>query len=290
MADPFDSAWLKWGQAVLHAHDLFDQINALHLTEENFCKTTTEYNAKSHCVTLRVVWLADFPPAICLSLGDVVHNYRSCLDHIAWALVRQGATPPPGLSEWEQAGVYFPICSTRDQFDASLVTVRRNGRVVKRAKLPGVAAADIAKVRRYQPYKNPKRKLDLHVFTILEELSNRDKHRQISPIFVVPEEVLVFTWPPQDCEVTRDPPRHSAAKPLQLDTEIHRVYVRKTGPNPRMQMHPQLTVQPCITPRVAVREWLTQTRSYVVQLLREFAAPPLGTLEELGVLDVVTIS
>lgn len=152
MADPFDSAWLKWGRAVLHAHDLFDEINALQLTEENFCKTRTQYEPKRHCLSLRVDWIADPPPILSVKLGDVVHNYRSCLDHIAWALVGRGKTPPPLIDDFEQAGVYFPICSTRDEFNTCLEPVIKKGRIVRRAKLPGVRLADSAIVRRYQPY------------------------------------------------------------------------------------------------------------------------------------------
>jgi hypothetical protein len=287
MADPFDSAWLKWGRAVLHAHDLFDEINALQLTEENFCKTRTQYEPKRHCLSLRVDWIADPPPVLSVKLGDVVHNYRSCLDHIAWTIVGRGKTPPPLIGDFEQAGVYFPICSTRDEFNASLEPVIK-GLIVRRVKLPGVRLADSAIVRRYQPYRRGKRYLSLHVLTILEELSNRDKHREIWPILVIPQGGMVLTWPPEDCVVTRDA-LGTRAYPLELDAEIHRIFVRKTGPNPYMKMQPHLTVHPAVTPRVSVREWLTQTRSFVYQLLRDFAEPPRGTLQDLGVLKIVEI-
>ncbi|HLF68557.1 MAG TPA: hypothetical protein VI503_04375, partial [Gaiellaceae bacterium] len=65
--------------------------------------------------------------------------------------------------------------------------------------------------------------------------------------------------------------------------------VRKTGPNPYMKMQPHLTVHPAVTPRVSVREWLTQTRSFVYQLLRDFAEPPRRTFQDLGVLKIVDI-
>jgi hypothetical protein len=282
MADPFDSAWLKWGRAVLHAHDLFDEINALHLTEENFCKTRTQYEPKRHCLSLRVDWIADPPPILSVKLGDAVQNYRSCLDHIAWALVGRGKTPPPLIGEFEQAGVYFPICNTRDEFNASLKSVIKRGQIIKRAKLPGVRIADSAIVRRYQPYRSGKRGLELHTFAILETLSNRDKHREIWPILVVPQGGMVFTWPPEDCVITRTD-AGTRAYPLELDAEVHRVFVRKTGPNPYMKMQPHLTVHPAVTPRITVREWLTQTRSFAYQLLRELAEPPRGALEDLGV-------
>jgi hypothetical protein len=290
MADPFDSAWLKWGQAVLHAHDLYDKINTLDLSGEDFCKIGTEYDAKRHCLSTRVAWIADPLPTLSVTLGDVVNNYRSCLDHIAWTLVGRGTTPPMQLNDWEQAGIYFPICNTRDEFNASLVTITKKGRTVKRAKLPGVRIADRAIVRRYQPYIRGKRNLDLHVLAALDTLARQDKHREIWPILVIPQGQggFVLAWPPQDCTETRRPSSIKSL-PLQVGTEIHCVYVCKTGPNPRMQVHPHLTVEPAITPRITVREWLAQTRGFIYGLLREFADPPLGTLEELGVLDVVTI-
>jgi hypothetical protein len=289
MADPFDSAWAKWGQAVLHAHDLFDEINSLHLTEENFCKMRTEYEPKRHCLSTRVVWIADPLPILGLILGDVVHNYRSCLDHLAWALVVRGKTPPSTLTKKQQTSIYFPYSGSRDDFTAALKgRFDTKGRRYREPMLPGVLRADAAIVRRYQPYLRGKRSLDLHTLAILATLSNRDKHREIWPILVIPQSAMVFTWPPQDFVVNRTP-EGNRAYPLQVGAEVHRAFGRKTGPNPSMQVHPQLTVEPALTPRVTVREWLTQTRSFVYQLLREFAPPPARTLEDLGVDKVVDI-
>jgi hypothetical protein len=285
---PFDSAWLKWGQAVVHAHDLYAELNLLAAGNEHLCETRTEYDAKRHCLSLRITAVAQPPPKLSLMLGDVVHNYRSCLDHVAWTVVQRGRFWPV-LTDDEKASVYFPLCATRDAFNASLVrTVSKKGKVQKRAKLPGVRRADGAIIRRYQPYKRGKRNLHLHTLHALASFSNEDKHRAIWPVFMVPIGGRVYVGEPRDCTITR-PVEAIRAFPLEIGAEVHCVYVRKTGPNPDIEMEPHLTVEPAVTPEISLREWLTQTRSFIYQLLREFGSPPVDKLEALSVLRIVQI-
>jgi hypothetical protein len=235
---------------------------------------------------LRVVKIAEIPIQCSPKLGDVVHNYRSCLDHVAWALVMRGRRPPHILSESQANGVYFPICATREEFNRDVDLAKRPK---KRPKLPGVLRADTALVRRYQPYQRGKSRLHLHTLTILAALSNDDKHRTILPIFTVPQGGVLYAGDARDCSITRIPAQ-VRTRPLKVGTEIHRIYVRKTGPNPHMEMEPHLIAEPAITPQVPLREWLTQTRSTIFQLLREFSDPPIARLESLGVGDIVDLS
>src|SRR5207237_45158 len=98
-----------------------DQTNAFAVASlSGYLYTTrTEYDAKRHAVILRVESIKPMPVEWGLRLGDVVHNYRSCLDHVAWAIVRRGRRPPSRLSDWEQSSVYFPISRTRNGFNDS---------------------------------------------------------------------------------------------------------------------------------------------------------------------------
>lgn len=265
MDDPFDSAWLKWAQAVVNAEVLERSINDLAGQGELQMRLglMQEYDAKRHCIILTVgprETPAVFPIHLGLLLGDIVHNYRSSLDHLAWALYKRGRTPK--LSEKLERLVYFPLADTRLKFNGSLKT-----------KLPGVRRADIAIVRRYQPYKTGKRNVYRHALTILDELANADKHRVIQPIQGVPERALYRFVSQTDCVVTRISPRtrRTALKP---GAELARFYVRKTGPEPQIDVKPQFTVDPTVNGRTLFQEWGGTTMLYIAQLLSEFAEPP----------------
>jgi hypothetical protein len=124
MADnPFDSAWLKWAQAVVNAEVLEDNINELAgqgVLQMRF-GMTKEYDAKRHCIIVTAGpegVSTVFPITWGLLLGDIVHNYRSSLDHLAWALYKRGSTA--NLPKRKERLIYFPIADERIKFNDSL--------------------------------------------------------------------------------------------------------------------------------------------------------------------------
>jgi hypothetical protein len=203
---------------------------------------TQRYDAKSHCVVFEAGPVENlFPIMWGLLLGDIVHDYRSCLDHTAWALYQRG-NPPTG-SDYEKSGVYFPITKSNDDFNAEL-----RGR---RPKLPGVRRADIAIVRRYQPYSRGESRAPSHVFSILKNLSDADKHRVIQPVIPVPEEAHYKLLTYQSCEITRYALRARKAT-LQEGTELGRIYVRRDrrgGPDPQVEVQPHFSIYPAVYER-----------------------------------------
>jgi hypothetical protein len=266
MADnPFDSAWLKWAQAVVNAEVLEDNINELAgqgVLQMRF-GMTKEYDAKRHwiIVTAGPEGVSTvFPITWGLLLGDIVHNYRSSLDHLAWALYKRGSTA--NLPKRKERLIYFPIADERIKFNDSLGS-----------KLPGVRRTDKAIVRRYQPYKTAKRYRDGHLFGVLEKLSNADKHRVIQPIQAVPERAGFKIIEVTDCVITRLQPRTRRAA-LQPGTELVRFYVRKTGPEPDIDVEPHFALDPTINERFTFQEWGYGTMRYIARLLSEFAEPP----------------
>jgi hypothetical protein len=272
MDDLFDSAWLKWTQAVVNAEVLEDNINTLagQGVLQMRLGTTQEYDAKRHCIII-TAGPADvprvFPVHWGLLLGDIVHNYRSSLDHLAWALYKRCGTT---VTEKQERFIYFPLADERIKFNNSL-----------KSKLSGVRRTDIAIVRRYQPYKTDKRNLDRHVLNVLEDLSNADKHRVIQPIQAVPERAGFKIIRQKDCVVTRWMPRKRRAA-LEPGTELVRFYVRKTGPEPEIHVEPHFTVDPTVNERFGFEDWGHLTMRYIAQLLSEFAAPPQATRTLLG--------
>ena len=99
-------------------------------------------------------------------LGDTVHNLRCALDYLYWQLYCHYVRIP---TEQQAPEVKFPIESTQKRFSDIGVHVR---------KIPGAQWAVIRKAQPYyRPYSRPNLALDA-----LRELSNRDKHRTLTPI------------------------------------------------------------------------------------------------------------
>jgi hypothetical protein len=281
MDDPFDSAWLKWAQAVVNAEVLEDNLNefARQGVLQFPLGMTQEYYPKSHCIIItagpeHVPQI--FPVHMGLLLGDVVHNFRASLDHLAWALYRRGKTP--SLNRWREQGVYFPITRSNDAFNYALIATKK-----KRSKLPGVRRADVARVRRYQPYKSGKRGLDDHCLIVLDKLSNADKHRAVQPVEAVPEQAAFRILEVRDCTITRyiHRRRRTALKP---GTELTRFYVRKARPDaePEIDVEPHLRIDPTVDGRAKVQDWGYVTIRVIANLLTEFATPPATVYSMLG--------
>ena len=275
MDDAFEGVWLKWGWAVVESNRLQLDINAFmdDLKGKQFGRVRADYQPKHHrfAVILDAV-NAEFPKRWGLRVGNIVHNYRSCLDHLAWALVERGRTPPDKLTESQRRGVYFPIALTRDEFNTSI-----RG---KRSKLPGVLRADIAIVRRHQPYKRGKRKANWHALTILDRLSRLDKHRTIQPVAGYPATGLIEVTHASDCIPTRQAKNRPINK-LEVGAEFAWIYVRKTGPDPRIGVQAHIEAAPVIDEYLWLNQWFTTTVVAVGRILQEFSELPKEMLEGL---------
>lgn len=284
MADPFDSAWMKFAWAVRHCTTLEDKVVAwrLNANEQTPFTTTHRYDAKRHGVIFTIDTFTPLPPEWGLYLGDIVHNFRSCLDHIAWALVRRGRTPV--LTPRQENGVYFPIAETPEEWGNALYGWKnRKGKRVGRPMLPGVRLADRAKVRVVQPYIHGKRLARSHALTALHRLSNDDKHREIQPLLSTPsgatfDKLVEFEFK------FRAIPRRARRIPLDVGVEVGWFYGRKLGPNPDVQVEGELTIEPTLQGGgFLLQDWMLKTAVAIRGLLLSFQEPPPELLEELGV-------
>lgn len=115
------------------------------------------------------VWVRDTPGRWSAITGDCVHNLRSALDHIVWALSGGDDTAPP-RSE-------FPIFLEEDRYlqrSARGEPARGSGL----QKIEGVRPFEAkTKIRQLQPFRSPKPAE--HPLWILHELDNFDKHRAL---------------------------------------------------------------------------------------------------------------
>jgi hypothetical protein len=112
-----------------------------------------------------------------LLLGECIHNLRSSLDSLAFALARLHRDPPERPSK-----IAFPIFETRTEFE-------RRGRP-NVDQLPEKAAALIELIQPFQRDGSPgKGTPDLDALIHLQRLNNTDKHRIPSVVLVAPTNI-----------------------------------------------------------------------------------------------------
>jgi hypothetical protein len=262
--DPlFDSAWLKWGRAVVHGQALQAHLNAIGTDggDEPTLAVRADYKPKRHGFAIIITDIDPMPPVWGLILGDIANNLRSALDQIAWAVVTRGRTPPTTLSKGQQRQIYFPICENRDEFNAALSS-----------KLPGATRADIARVRRSQPYHYPSR-ARWSALLQLADINASDKHRTVQPIWAIPVTTDIEVTYQRDCALSQGETT-GKRKTLQVDTELGFMRARKTGPDPYMQVIPHLTAEPAFNEYTLLREWLKISIGWIQLLLEAFSEVP----------------
>ena len=103
-----------------------------------------------------------------LLIGDCVYNYRSALDHLAYALAAAYTDPLP--DSWAKSSA-FPIFNSGTKY-------RRRASRGAAWKMRGMSRFARGAIERVQPYHRRKHP-PLRFLWILEELSNIDKHRFI---------------------------------------------------------------------------------------------------------------
>lgn len=104
-------------------------------------------------------------------LGDVTHNLRSALDHIAVAIApkrRKYSTFFPIIDEDIEYGFFVP---TKTQLEARQSFDRA---------VEGMPADAVAIIQRAQPYHlRPETAHETHLLRVLSRLDNADKHREL---------------------------------------------------------------------------------------------------------------
>lgn len=104
-------------------------------------------------------------------IGDFVHNIRSALDHLVWALALSNRNGDESAI-LRPKGVGFPISTDAGDFD-------RRGRPMIADLSSGHAAA----IERLQPYHADD--AERHALAVLNDLWNTDKHRTIHLVNMV---------------------------------------------------------------------------------------------------------
>ncbi len=113
-----------------------------------------------------------------LCFGEIVHNLRSGLDNLAFALARTQLDPPTN-----PRAIHFPICEKETQLD--------------RTRLNQLPEKAVEMIERIQPYH--RNKVDVlgcpeqDPLVLLQKFSNTDKHQIPPVVLVAPERISLST-------------------------------------------------------------------------------------------------
>jgi len=154
-------------------------VNFTRNIKQTFDEKSFSYVIKSYPYTKRreagdqrpwTVYTAEFSsvPAFTkydgLFMGEVIQNFRSALDYLAWAYyVRSGLR----FRDFDEKRIDFPMTSSQDSFKTKVNQL-----------FPKISANERALLERYQPYQPTDAAMKVGW---LQTLSNTDKHRIILP-------------------------------------------------------------------------------------------------------------
>lgn len=164
-----------------------------------------------------------------LIFGDGIQNLRIALDHLICQLAIACGNPATKQHQ-------FPILTTDPAANPDQLAGWK-----RRTK--GVEPPYIDAIEKVQPYKADEP--DRRVLAIVQEFSNADKHRVVLPSYFTVSEAITeqLGMDPHDLEVLGWA-KTTVNKPLENGTEILRVPVSATGPDPHMDVQGHLPLDP----------------------------------------------
>lgn len=171
MADSLNLIRAKLGRAqdlIVHLHDMFRTH-----PDAPFYGLGFEIDRDGRRFVVRARDVQEFPTDYPFLIGEIAHQLRSSLDHLAFALARP-------TTERQKDFVKFPLCSTGKNFK----------RQIKKGALVGAPRGVLGRVERVQPY-HRKKWPDTQLLGYLQAISNWDKHRTLTVAATRIEEIAV---------------------------------------------------------------------------------------------------
>jgi hypothetical protein len=214
----------KLARAEKHLQALDSELAAY--AEKNPYSFRGEVQTETSRWVARVEVREPIPIELSITVGDIVHNLRSALDHIAFALVPKA----------NRRRTMFPIYDDPEEFLCAVrVPAKR-----KRGPLGGLSpdSPAFALIESAQPYAGGNPPDSHHPLRILAALNNEDKHRTILARSMAltndpsPALTVVAGWHVEPAEEYTV----NVNKLLEDGAEIASADVTITGPEPNMHV------------------------------------------------------
>jgi hypothetical protein len=183
---PLEGVDAKLDRAYRHTKDLETTIEGFLQTALYVAVTEGHFEEGEHIgyFLIRAREHTEHPVnVIGAAIGDIVHNLRSALDHLAWQLaILAGNNPPPENTE-------YPVFKDEAQYRPKNIKLGKppppgSGLF----KVRGLAADDHALIESLQPYKTHVINPASAPLWVLHDLANIDKHR------ICPVTIPVVSW------------------------------------------------------------------------------------------------
>ena len=190
MAHPLNGVRAKIQRAEEHIKNLEREVNSFLSQKPPPFEIIGEHQNDGREYAYVVKKVPVVPLRFAVIVGDAIHNLRSCLDHLLYALIVKNGGTPTNQTQ-------FPICSSVNKFEDAC----------SRGRIKGVSASAEELIRLAQPYNSPTP--DDTFIAALDELSVLDKHRL--PIVIATAATLGHQI------VFKDAPNYVGAK---IDTTV----------------------------------------------------------------------
>lgn len=169
-----DNAHRKWDRAGEHLEALTGELSLFR------ARDSVDLEAKRNGDRTQEWWIVHIrqtiPPTITLLIGDVVHNLRSALDHLVYALATLKGPPHRGTA--------FPVCTKREKFFERTKGSRQFSPSSGMNKITGLRPLAQTFIERCQPYHGGN---GSGLLISLNALENTDKHRTLDVAHVIPQ-------------------------------------------------------------------------------------------------------
>jgi hypothetical protein len=267
------SCYLKLERVQQHTSVLQDAMDRF-LAREPYA-IICEHDPKLDEYILRAKVRKEPPPEWSPIIGDIVHNWRSALDHLAYQLViRNGETPCRRTQ--------FPIFS-KSPFDASLYSKDKDAEKALESwnsQVRGMHPNDVAVIEKRQPY-NGGHGPDIHPLVALNKLSNWDKHREYQLTGQTRQGITFNVREWRNCEWLTLYERPLG--PFEDGTVVARYAFPATGPNPKIDVQPKVHFDIAFgkgspLEGLGVKKTLLAIGPYVHNIIEEFRIKVAGQM------------
>ena len=172
----------------------------------------------------------DPPDGIGLLVGDVVHNLRTCLDHIVLAMAQKGAKAAGvTMSRKAETSIQFPVAISPEHFEDQ----------IGRHRLRYVEPEAKMVIERLQPYWLDRTNPEHSWIAVINDLDVTDKHRTIPSLgTIISYEAFVV---PPGVERPKMVPTHTPGE-WGLNAEVARYRFSVPQPDVNMEFSPAFTV------------------------------------------------
>jgi hypothetical protein len=178
--DPAAAWWAKAERARSHIGDINSMVAAFN--PRSAYEVLREPTDEAGKTALRLHGLRSLPTELLTTVGDALHNLRSCLDSVAFELARRHLGDR--MTEAQQGATQFPLCADRAAFDDFLSRRSQSG-LYGEPELNALRCAQPFALREEAAEHGvsfattPQDEYRINQLVRLHQLNIRDKHRYL---------------------------------------------------------------------------------------------------------------